>query len=132
MMTYDFVASTLARNGFKTTTFIADDGTPVEVTPCFYGDTVDSVEQCDYFLVEDGILPWLGGSSLEKVLNDLNRHADLVAESDAEKKDLRVYFDKHQANGWDDDSWSWYSDWHKDVFGYRPHGFVCGVYVRPY
>ena len=25
-----------------------------------------------------------------------------------------------------------YSDWHKDVFGFRPHGMVCGQYVSPY
>lgn len=28
--------------------------------------------------------------------------------------------------------WGFYSDWHKDVFGYRPHGVVCGKYVSPY
>lgn len=28
--------------------------------------------------------------------------------------------------------WSWYSDWHKDTFGYRPHGIVCGEYIRPW
>ena len=28
--------------------------------------------------------------------------------------------------------WDSYSDYHKDVFGYRPHAIVCGVYVRPY
>lgn len=37
---------------------------------------------------------------------------------------LRKFYDDHIANrGWDEidpDAWSWYSDYHKDVFGYRP------------
>jgi hypothetical protein len=36
-------------------------------------------------------------------------------------------FDKIDPNDWD-----FYSDWHKDVFGYRPHGIVCGEYVNPH
>lgn len=30
------------------------------------------------------------------------------------------------------DAWGFYSDWHKDCFGYRPHDIVCGVYVSPW
>jgi hypothetical protein len=32
----------------------------------------------------------------------------------------------------DQDTWGWYSDWHKEVFGYRPHGIVCGEYIDPH
>lgn len=32
----------------------------------------------------------------------------------------------------DPNNWDWYSDWHKDVYGYRPHGIVCGIYVNPH
>jgi hypothetical protein len=32
----------------------------------------------------------------------------------------------------DPEYWGWYSDWHKDVFGYRPHGIVCGEYINPH
>lgn len=131
MLTYDFVENALVKNGFNPTSFTCDDGAEVVITPCFYEDKVERADQCEYFLV-DGDLPWMGGSSLEKVVNDLNRHASLVAESEDEKKQLLDFFNQHQVNGWDDDSWSWYSDWHKDVYGYRPHGYVCGEYVRPY
>lgn len=30
------------------------------------------------------------------------------------------------------DCWGYYSDWHKDVYGYRPHAIVCGTYVNPH
>lgn len=118
-------------NNFKDTAFTCDDGTIVTVVPCFYVDEPKSFDDIDYYLVYGG-LPWMGDDKLEKVINEINNYSKLVAESDAEKAKLRAYFDDHQKNGWSDESWSWYSDWHKDVYGYRPHGFVCGVYVRPY
>ena len=49
---------------------------------------------------------------------------------------IREYFAKHfEGKTWDEidpDNWSFYSDWHKDVFGYRPHGIVCGKYINPH
>ena len=49
---------------------------------------------------------------------------------------IREYFAKHiEGREWKDiepERWDFYSDWHKDVFGYRPHGIVCGVYVSPH
>ena len=30
------------------------------------------------------------------------------------------------------DRWGYYSDYHKDCFGYRPHGVVCGEYINPW
>lgn len=54
---------------------------------------------------------------------------------------LRQYFlDNFLGKTWQEiegdealyDKWGFYSDWHKDVYGYRPHGIVCGVYINPY
>lgn len=49
---------------------------------------------------------------------------------------IRKYFAEHlEGKDWKDidpDDWSFYSDWHKDVFGYRPHGIVCGEYIDPH
>lgn len=49
---------------------------------------------------------------------------------------IREFFAKHiEGREWKDidpDAWSFYSDWHKDVFGYRPHGIVCGEYINPH
>ena len=49
---------------------------------------------------------------------------------------LRQYFFEHfYGKTWeeiDENDWQWYSDWHKDVYGYRPHGIVCGVYINPH
>lgn len=54
---------------------------------------------------------------------------------------VMAYFNEYfKGRTWDEirnneelyDRWGFYSDWHKDVYGYRPHDIVCGVYVSPY
>ena len=49
---------------------------------------------------------------------------------------IREFFAKHiEGKTWeeiDPECWGSYSDWHKDVFGYRPHGIVCGEYINPH
>ena len=49
---------------------------------------------------------------------------------------IREYFAKYiEGRTWDSidpNDWDFYSDWHKEVFGYRPHGIVCGEYINPH
>jgi hypothetical protein len=54
---------------------------------------------------------------------------------------IKAYFNRHfKGKTWEEissneelcDCWDFYSDWHKDCYGYRPHGIVCGEYIRPY
>lgn len=132
MLTTDFVKNALEMNNLNATTIICPDGTEAEVHPCYYGDNEDAkVEDCEYFLIYWD-MPWGGEDNLEALVKTLNRHAELAAEQEEDKVKIRRYFDKHQKDGWDEDSWSFYSDWHKDIFGFRPHGMVCGEYVRPW
>ena len=63
---------------------------------------------------------------------------DIIAEEESYRNEnepkIREYFRKHFAGkSWseiDANCWDFYSDWHKDVFGYRPHGIVCGEYIN--
>lgn len=77
-------------------------------------------------------MAWNGQNAIDILLDKCNRHTELMAEARSEEARLQAYFDDHQANGWTDDDLSWYSDWHKDVYGYRPHGAVCGRYINPH
>lgn len=74
----------------------------------------------------------MGGNRVQELVDEINNHAKLVEDLERERKELREYFDGGQADGWTQHDWSWYSDWHKDLYGYRPHGRVCGEYVRPW
>ena len=131
MYTTEQITKILKDNHFAETVITCPDGVDVVVKPCSYADKITDISQCDYFLCY-GDLPWMGDDTVEKITRQINEHAKDLAELMDERKELRQFFDDHQANGWDDDSWSWYSDWHKDLYGYRPHGRVCGEYVEPY
>ena len=129
-LTVEGVTRLLRMNNWRDTRIVCPDGTRATISPCGYG-TIHSIADCEYFLLYWD-MPWGGESKIDKLVDKLNRHAELKAEDEADKAKLRSYFKKHEANGWDDDSWSFYSDWHKDCYGFRPHGRVCGEYVRPY
>ena len=131
MVTRAQLEKAFKENGFKETRVVCPDGAEAWVTPCSYATEITSTSQCDYFLVESDI-PWLGGEKLEKVIADLNNHEELLKELNEERDRCKAFFDEHQAKGWDGESWSWYSDWHKDLFGYRPHARVFGEYIRPW
>jgi hypothetical protein len=74
----------------------------------------------------------------------LNNHSEMIYDyREADKKyreenepKIREYFAKYiegrTFNNIDPYDWEFYSDWHKDVFGYRPHGIVCGEYINPH
>lgn len=125
MLTVEKVRNALVKNGWKETCVICPDGTPAHIVPCSYVDKIEDESQCDYFLLYWD-MPWGGNDTLEKIVRDLNNHEKLVKETEDDKEKLREYFEDHQQRGWDDDSFGFYSDWHKDVFGFRPRGYVFG------
>ena len=128
-LTVDTVVHLLARNRWRETKIVCPDGARATVTPC--GWEIHSVADCEYFLIYWD-LPWGGEQTIEKLVKTLNRHAELKAELDEDRAKIRAFFDEHMRDGWCDDDWDFYSDWHKELYGYRPHGFVCGEYVKPW
>lgn len=81
----------------------------------------------------DEFLTWMLNTNPDKIFN--YREEDERYRRENEPK-IREYFAKHiEGKEWKDidpEIWSFYSDWHKDVFGYRPHAIVCGEYVNPH
>ena len=72
--------------------------------------------------------------AIEAEMNDgdmtnYDEWADLYATEKEEYRERELpeitrYFEEHiKGKSWeeiDQDRWDWYSDWHKDVFGFRP------------
>ena len=79
----------------------------------------------------DEFLAWMLENRPEMIFNHVEE--DLNYRKSNEPK-IREYFAEHfEGRTWntiDPEDWSFYSDWHKDVFGYRPHGIVCGEYIN--
>ena len=106
------------------------DNVKLLITPCGYRE-ISNVGDVDYFLV-DGDLPWLGANNITQLVETINNHAELVIESDEEKKELQKFYEENIENNFSQENWNLYSDWHKDVYGHRPSRSVSpGIYINP-
>ena len=120
-------------NGFNEFKMEMTNGDVVTVTPCCYVENPESIEQIEWYLVA-GKMPWMGGPTLEVIAKQFVDYEEDLKERELEKLELYDYFEKHILPHKDDPNWSfsesddfsYYSDWHKDVYGFRPRGFVCG------
>ena len=131
-LTKKSIFEALAKNDFGETTFTLTDGSKAVIDPCWYGpEKRPTEEDIEFYLVYCEGLPYLSDSKLDKIVQNLNNIIELRTQSYTQKINLLKYFALHEENGWDDESWGFYSDFHKDVYGYRPHGKVCGVYIDP-
>lgn len=111
-------------NGTKDCTIhMNKSGDAITISPCNYTGEVE------YFLIYCSI-PCSGRETWEETAKFIMEYDKHLQEQAEEEKKIREYFEEHSKNNTID--WSWYSDWHKDVFGYRPHGNVCGVYINPH
>ena len=92
-------------------------GDKVKITLCGMAD-IKSVNDIEYFLMECRF-PWAGSSKIEDVAKLLNNWQAKIDEDDEEKQKLRKYYEENYGTEKFDDGW--FSDWHKDVYGFRPH-----------
>lgn len=113
------------------------------------GDKV-TIDDCfGYYIWFSAVHEGTRAETLEEVAEILINHPakqnELVAEEEryfAENEPkLKAYFKENfEGKTWEEirndeelyDCWGYYSDWHKDVYGYRPHDIVCGTYVNPH
>lgn len=98
------------------------DGQKITIHPCV------SCGCTEYFLVYS--FEQTGFNTLEEVASYIDNYEEHKKEQLSEEEKIRKYFNEEISKGKGD--WDWYSDWHKDVFGFRPRGMVCGQYVSPY
>ena len=113
------------------------------------GDVISIDDCCGYYVYFTSIGECTRAKDFDDLVDIVMNHPakqnEVQAESDryfAENEPkVRAYFKEHfEGKTWEEirqdeelyDCWGWYSDWHKSVFGYRPHAVVCGTYVRPY
>ena len=92
-------------------------GDKVKITLCSMVD-IKSVNDIEYYLL-DCRFPWAGSSSIENIAKLLNNWQAKIDEEDNEKQELRKYYE--ETYGTEEFDSSWFSDWHKDVYGFRPH-----------
>ena len=112
-------------NNFTEDTIITmkSDNTQMTIRPCNFTGVAE------YFLVYASFEN-TGFHNIEAVANYIIKYDENKQQHNKEVEAITDYFNTKILQGGGD--WDWYSDWHKDVFGYRPHGMVCGEYVNPH
>ena len=172
MMTIQNTANALiqrfTQNGWRPLTLtIKATGDKVTITPCIYDgtDTAETVNDCEYFLMDCATINLCGADTIEEIADQLNNFAETKAQDIDDKQRLKQFyqtnlagFNKHDfqmshiaydliecqklsieeaatqmkvsiedANKYItlSHSFSFYSDWHKDLFGFRPHSLFC-------
>lgn len=111
------------------------DGNELRLVPCFDNpaDEPESMSKlvlasADYLLViGSGVAVNMGGKP-HKVCHQLATYDELLKKREEDIKKLEDYCHNHQDDDcFGSDSFEFYSDWHKDVFGFRPRGWTVGV-----
>lgn len=117
------------------------NGDVLTINPCSQVcDNITDESQVEWYLVYGSSCTELGGDSLDKLCEQLATYEEMLNSLDNSKKKLRAFFEKHilphkndkDWKSYESDAFEYYSDWHKDIYGYRPHGFVCGEYINPH
>lgn len=111
----------IAANNFDTIKLeMKCNGDVVRITPCSYVPTITSFEQVEWYLIDSPSINLAGSKNLSEVADTLDNYANLLNETDDEIDELKQYIINSVKEGKEID-WGWVSDWHKDLFGHRPH-----------
>lgn len=107
----------IAEAGFKPITVTMKcNGDRVTITPCVYGDS-PSFDKVDFYLLDSTGANLCGRDTLAEVAQVLLGYADRIREDKEDVEKLKAHI---RECGHDSD-WDFVSDFHKDLFGHRPH-----------
>lgn len=111
------LAKRIEAAGFEAITITMKvNGDKITITPCGYVD-IKRWEDIDYFLVDSQILTLCGDDRLEKVAATIADYDKLLEQDAKDLEDLKAHIRKYGENA----DWDFVSDYHKDIFGHRPH-----------
>ena len=102
-------------------------GETITISPCSNTMIFDRSD-IEYYMIYSDIIH--SCDSLETIAQQIVDCEETKERLTKEQLKIRAFFDKYiDTDTPDYDSWDFYCDWHKDVFGYKPRGISCGGYV---
>lgn len=111
------LAKRIEAAGFEAITITMKvNGDRITITPCGYGD-LNSFDDIDFYLMDSWETNLCGGETLEYVAKTIARYNDILKEDAEGIEQLKAHIRKHG----EDSDWDFVSDFHKDLFGHRPH-----------
>ena len=104
--------------GFKAITITMNvNNDHITITPCYYGQTAVSFDEIDYYLMSSEKLNLYGGEKLSDVAKTIVNYEKLLEEDAKALESLKAHIREYGENS----DWDFVSDYHKDIFGHRPH-----------
>ncbi len=102
----------------------------IRITPCSQStESIRDLADVEWFLTDDFLVD--GGSCIYKLAADLLNYRGLEKAQIDEEEKLQRFYEDHIAAFYDTPQREWtdkqhedfgfFSDWHKDVYGHRPH-----------
>lgn len=126
----EYIKTKIMKNNFKITefTFPKFNDLKVYVTPCSYDTVITDFSQVEYFLINCDIINFYGCDTVEKLAETLLNMEKTIKFDFEEKMKCKQFFESHilphkndpNWKSYESDDFSYYSDWHKDLFGFRP------------
>lgn len=92
-------------------------------------DPMVDVDRFEWVLVSGGGVSHAMGGTPEQVCGQLEGYSALAAEYENDLAELKAFCRDHAGSD-DPEDFGLFSDWHKDVYGYRPHGWTCDALCR--
>lgn len=107
----------IAEAGFEAITVTMKcNGDKVTITPCGCGN-ISSFDDVEFYLLNSTGANLCGRETLDQVAEVLLGYADRIREDEEAVEGLKAHIRKY---GYESD-WDFVSDFHKDLFGHRPH-----------
>lgn len=111
------LAKRIEAAGFEAITITMKvNGDEITITPCGY-PRINGWEDIEFFLIDSQMLNLCGDEKLEKIAEKIANYDKLLEEDARAVEDLKAHIRKYGVNA----NWDFVSDYHKDLFGHRPH-----------
>ena len=95
------------------------------ITPCFDTDEHNENTVC-FFMVDDPCINGLSTNDIDHLAKEIETYDKLYYEDIKQREELNEFYNKNiNRKPFNQDAWDFYSDWHKDIYGYRPHRRIC-------
>lgn len=113
--------SLFTQSNWSKINYTLEDDTVLTIEPCSYAPTVNA-DTVEFFMVSG--TDWAGecdANTIDQLAERIIKSKKIAADYEEDKQKFYDYYNKYiKDNGGTEEQWEFYSDWHKDIYGYRP------------
>ena len=124
--TKEMISQLCEQNNYQNFVLRMTNGDQLTITPCLSTNT-HCMQDIEWWLVRAPI-PFLDAATIEELINTLNHYETIVVNHANQKAQLKTFYLTNIYNKCaSPEIQDYYSDWHKDIFGFRPKYNCFGI-----